>query len=506
MKERRRNVMEYVIGIDVGTTGTKALLLNEKGEILHRAYESYGLINPGPDQTEQDPMDWYRAVASVVGSCSHAAGDSSRIAAVSVSAQGGTVVLCDRAGNPLRNAISWLDRRAKAESEELCSAKEKDYYYLHTGWRVNQGYHLAEIKWLSRHEPELMKKTELFLSPLDYLNLALSGRAVSDYTNVAITNLENIRRKDWEETIFQDLGITREQLPVLEKAGTVIGRLTPQAAKDLQLEEGTLLVNGGYDQYCAACGLGAVNTGDVMLSTGTAWVLIGIADQLIFDQNSYIAPGLHVVPDLYGVMASLETGGVSLEWMRNNILSSGEKISYDELNRQAEDRGIGAQGLLFYPYFAGSTCPTWDPALRGSFLGLSLYHDRYDMTRAVMEGVVYEIDGILQSFDKAHMKPERIKMTGGAAKSSFWSQMIADITGIPVERYQEADSAAIGAGIIAAVGAGIFSDFQAAIDRFKQESSLIIPDQERYSQYRKIKERYWSGLKCLREFYKKGVD
>ena len=498
--------MEYFIGIDVGTTGTKALLFDAHGEILHRAYRSYPLMNPAPEQTEQNPMDWYQAVCLTVKECTTKLEEPSQVTALSISAQGGTLVLCDESGRPIRNAISWLDRRAKKESEELCQAKEEDYYYLHTGWRVNHGYHLAEIKWLVKHEPELIKQTRFFLSPLDFLNLKLSGEAVSDYTNVAITNLEDIRKRNWEKSIFDDLGIKEKQLPRLAPAGTVIGTLTKKAASELNLSERTLLINGGYDQYCAACGLGAVSKGDVMLSTGTAWVLIGITDQLVIDRNSYIAPGLHVVPNRYGVMASLETGGVSLEWIRNKILSIHSHIHYNEINRQAEARGEGANGLLFYPYFAGSTCPTWDSNLKSSFLGLTLYHDGYDMARAVMEGVVYAVDGILQAFEKAKIKSEKIKMTGGATKSPFWSQMISDITGIPVELYHEADSAAIGAGIIAAVGSKKFEDFSAAITAFKQDSHMLFPDEEKKRKYQVIKKRYWDGLQFLRGFYREEVE
>lgn len=495
--------MKYYIGIDVGTTGTKSMLIDESGSIIHTAYEGYEVVSEKPDYVEQNPDDWYKAVKHTVKSCSDCINDKSEIMALSVSAQGGTVVITDKNNKPLRPAISWLDKRAFEETEELDATKPDNYYYLKTGWRLERGYNLAEIKWISKHEPEVFKNAAKFLSTLDYINLKISGQAMTDYTNQAITNLEDINTKDWDESIFKDIGISREQLPDLKPAGTVIGKITKAASEEMGLSPNTILVNGGYDQYCATYGLGAVKPGDVMLSTGTAWVAIAVTDKLIFDTKSYISPGLHIIPNLYGIMASLETGGISLEWFKNKITSD---ESYKNIDVKAGEKNEGANGLIFYPHFSGSTCPTWSSKSKGTFLGLTLYHDRYDMARAIMEGVIFEINRIFEVLRSKGIEMKSIKLVGGASKSDLWTQLIADITQIPVERYSNADAAAIGACMIAAVGDGAFDSFEGACKSFKQESLMVYPNADKKEVYLKIYSQYKKGFDYLRNFYTDGND
>lgn len=494
--------MRYLIGIDVGTTGTKALLFTEAGRVVKTAYRGYGLQSVRPGYAEQEPSDWYRAVCCTVKECVNVLDSPSQVAALSISAQGGTMVAVDACGVPVQSAISWLDRRAKKEADELVRAKPENYFYRNTGWRLNDGYNLAQIQWMRVHKPELFEQTALFLSPLDYLNLCLTGKAVSDYTNEGITNMENLHSMDWDACVFDDLGLKRENLPRLEAAGTVIGRLKEDAAFDLGLTGETLVVNGGYDQYCAALGLGAIHEGDLMLSTGTAWVVIAVTDRLRFDTEAFISPCMHIVPGRFGVMASLETGGVSMDWFKDKVASDeGHKESYEKLNQMIQERAIGADGLLFYPHFAGTTCPYWSKDSRGAFLGLTLFHDRYHMARAVMEGVVFEVCEILDAYRGQGMAINTIKLVGGASKSRIWTQMIADISGVFVEVYGNADAAAIGAGIIAAKGAGCYNDFEQAAAAFCQEVSRVEPDTKAHCRYGKLRKEYYRGFTWLKAFY-----
>ena len=273
------------------------------------------------------------------------------------------------------------------------------------------------------------------------------------------------------------------------------------------LSAGTLVINGGYDQYCAALGLGAIEAGDLMLSTGTAWVLMAITDQMKFDTESYISPCRHIVPGRFGGMASLETGGVSLDWFKNKVAScSAYEESYEVINEEIEKRGPGADGVLFYPHFAGTTCPTWSKNSKGAFLGLTLYHDRYHMARAVMEGVVYEMCMIVDAYRKAGIEIKKIRLAGGASKSPVWTQMIADAVQVPVIVYENADAAAIGAGMIAAVGAGVCADFEEAAYKFQTSGEEISPDPERKEIYREQYIRYQEGFRKLRDFYDRGEE
>lgn len=494
--------MKYLIGIDVGTTGTKALLFDQERNILKRAYYSYKINNPKPGYAEQDPGEWYKAVVDTVSECVKNISDKEAVEAISISAQGGAMAPVDEKGNAVKEAVSWLDRRAKQEADELCQNKEVNYYYKNTGWRLNDGYNLAQILWMKRHEPKKFEQTAFFMSTLDYLNFHLTGKAVTDYTSMGITNLENIHTWTWDKSIFRDLQIMEKQLPYIRQAGTVVGTLTEKAAKEMGLTERTIVVNGGYDQYCAALGMGAIHKGDLMLSTGTAWVLMGITDELRFDEESYISPCRHIVPGVFGIMASLETGGVSLDWLRNKIIS-GEKDTekYEIINYEIERRRPGSEGILFYPHFAGTTCPTWSKKSKASFLGLTLFHDKYHMARSVMEGVVFEMDCILEAYKKAGISIDKIKLAGGASRSRVWTQMIADITQIPVEVYGNADAAAIGAGIIAAVGTGWYGEYEEACSAFSQEVINVLPNIGNAGLYKDTYRKYKQGFEYLKKFY-----
>lgn len=239
-----------------------------------------------------------------------------------------------------------------------------------------------------------------------------------------------------------------------------------------------------------------------MLSTGTAWVVIAVTDCLLFDEETFISPCMHIVPGRYGGMASLETGGVSLDWFKDKIAWGREtKETYEVLNREIEKRSIGADGLLFYPHFAGTTCPYWSKSSKGAFMGLTLFHDRYHMARAVMEGVVFELCEILDAYRKQGLELHTIKMVGGATKSRVWTQMIANISGLSVEVYGNADAAAIGAGILAAKGAGCYGDFSQAAKAFHQEVVRIEPEEQAFLQYQKLRGRYHSGFMHLKAFY-----
>lgn len=496
--------MKYLIGIDVGTTGTKTLLFDQEKNIIKRSYYSYKLNSPKPGYAEQNPEEWYKAVINTVLECVEDISEKETVEAISISAQGGAMAAVDVTGKAVKPAVSWLDRRAKLEAEKLCKNKEENYYYKKTGWRLNDGYNLAQILWMKTHEQDKYNQTALFMSTLDYLNFRLTGRAVADYTSMGITNLENIHTWTWDKSIFRDLQINEEQLPHICQAGTAVGMLTEKAAKEMGLTEKTIVVNGGYDQYCAALGVGAIHKGDLMLSTGTAWVLMGITDELKFDEKSYISPCRHIVPGVFGTMASLETGGVSLDWLRNRIIS-GEKYTeeYDIINREIEKRRPGADGILFYPHFAGTTCPTWSKNNKASFLGITLFHDKYHIARAVMEGVVFEMYGILKAYENAGINIGKIKLVGGASRSRIWTQMIADITQMPVEVYGNADAAAIGAGIIAAIGAGWYKSYEEACTAFSQDITHVLPNKENAELYKNIYEKYKQGFMYLKEFYDK---
>lgn len=502
-------MMKYLVGIDIGTTGAKTLVFNENGRRVGHAYRSYSVQNPKPDWVEQDPKVWWQALVSTVREAISALKDPEHVAALSISSQGGSLVTLDSDGNPLIPAISWMDRRAgQLELDALLNGKETNYHYTHTGWKLTNSFNLVQIKWLANHRTDIFMKAAHFLSTSDYINFRLTGKYVTDATSAGITNMEDIRLRDWDERAFADLGISRKQVARIRPSGEVIGCLTAEAADEMGLSMNTLVVNGGHDQYCGAIGSGAIQSGDLMLATGTAWVVLGTFRQMLFDNESYIAPCPHILPDKYGAMATVPTGGMSMEWFRKTFKSFGinDLESFAAIDDEAAAIAPGSEGLLFYPHFSGATCPSWNIQNRAAFLGIHLRHTRAHFARAVMEGVAYDVNEIIRSLERKGGKTKQILLIGGAAKSDLWSEIVANVTNLPVLRPRQTDAACMGAAMIAAVGARCVPDYNAAAERFCETPSAILPNDECIRTYEKAQERYLRGFSLLSKFYCEGED
>lgn len=499
--------MRYLIGVDIGTTGTKTVVFDEEGREIASAYRGYEVRSERADYAEQDAEDWWRALVETVREATAAVPDKREIAALSLSTQGGSLVAVDENGIPTQRAISWLDCRVgEDELAALRAGKEEDYHYLHTGWPLGGRYNLAQIKWLQNHRPEIYRKSRMFLSTSDYLYYHLTGRAVTDYTSAGITNLEDLRGRCWDAAGMADLGIDTGRLGELLPSGAPIGSLTCQAARTLGLPETVLAVNGGMDQYCGALGAGAVQQGDLMLATGTSWVLLGTYPDLVFDRGSYFAPCPHILPERYGLMATVPTGGISMEWFRRVFRTPPQagraaEEGFADIDRAAAEKPPGADGVLFYPHFSGSTCPTWSDANRAAFLGINLSHDRGHFARAVMEGVVFQMREIIDAMRENGGKTNRIHMIGGASKSALWRGIVADVTGLPVLSSRSPNAACTGAAMVAAVGAGILPDYREASRRFCETAAVIHPDEAAHALYESCFADYQAGFQYLRAFH-----
>jgi sugar (pentulose or hexulose) kinase len=500
--------MRYLIGADIGTTGTKTVVFTEEGRAIASAYRSYEVYSERADYAEQNAVDWWNALVETVREATKGIPEKREIAALSLSTQGGSLVAADGDGLPTCRAISWLDHRVgEEELVALRAGKEPDYHYLHTGWPLGGCYNLAQIKWLQNHQPEVYRKSRMFLSTSDYLHYHLTGRAVTDYTNAGITNLEDLRGRSWDEAGIRDLGIAPGQLGELRPSGMPIGGLTPRAAQALGLPETVLVVNGGMDQYCGALGAGAIHEGDLMLATGTSWVLLGTYPDLVFHRGSYFAPCHHILPGRYGLMATVPTGGISMEWFRRvfrtppQVYGSASEESFADIDRAAAEKPLGADGLLFYPHFSGSTCPTWSGTNRAAFLGVNLSHDRGYFARAVMEGVTFQMREIVDAMRASGGKTHLIRMIGGASRSALWRGIVADVTGLPVLPSRSPNSACAGAAMVAAVGAGILPDYETASRYFCEEVETILPDQRNHECYDRFFFDYQAGFRHLQAFH-----
>ena len=478
----------YLLGIDVGTTGTKSLLFCENGKLLGHAYRPYGLSTPKVGWSEQNPEDWWQAVKETVREVCTDPAIGKNVAAISLSLQGGTLAAVDAEGKPVRPAMVWNDARCTQEKEAfLKEVGPADYMYETTGWRLGTALLACEIRWMKDHEPENFEKTALFLSVPDYVSMKMTGIPAVDLSDAGINQLIDIRKGAYDEKLLAFAGVTEEKLPKLVRSGEVIGNLTAEAAEELGLSTDCVLVAGAHDQYAVALGAGACSAGDILIGSGTCWVVTAIGDEADFESG--LAQSVAAVPGKWGSLWSLSSGGVCLEWLRRNLAvgPNGEQLGFDVLNEEIAKRRAAEDGLYFFP-FAGQA-DSERRFTKGSFVGLDLSHDKFDMARAIMEGVAFQVVWKMESF-KTKPSGEGLKLAGGASKSEVWSRMVANIANLPVRVPEVADLACVGAAVLAGVGCGIFKDAAEGYSRLAVQEKVLQPDPEQAEKYAKLFEEY----------------
>ena len=442
-----------VMGLDIGTTCAKACVVEEGGRVLGVGGAGYGLLTRG-DAVEQRTEDWILGATKAAGQALAAAGEV-RVEGVSLSTQGGTTAAVDPEGCVLGPAWTWMDSRSLPEAREAEAALGGDYIYRATGFRVSPAMDLCKLRRM-RMEPAL-KGTAKYYTTLEIMNRWLTGNPVIDPTNASLRQLFSIDTGDWDDRLLAFAGVSRAELPEILPTGAQVGALGGEAAAALGLTPGVPVFNGALDQYCAALGAGAAHEGDLLLSAGTTWVLLAITEKPLFSK-SFIAPGRHPAGNLYGALASLTASGGALQWFRDNFIPE----DFAAMNREAEHRAARTENLFFLPWQAGANYPVWEPSARGVFAGLTLEHDRFDLARAIMEGVAFGVRRALEDFAENGVPIRQIRMLGGAAKSDLWTRMVAAAAGVPVVRLDQSEICALGAAAVAGVAAGIFPDYAAA--------------------------------------------
>lgn len=472
-----------VIGLDVGTTGTKAIVCDEKGKILGSGYKEYELICDRAGFVSQKAADWWDAAIYAVRHATENI-DRSQIVAISLSTQGASMLAADKYGNALSEVITWMDNRAVAECEELDRTVGSETIYKKCGWRLTPAGDAAKIMWLRANMRDVFDSAACFPSTVEYMNFHLCGRYVTDPTNAAIRQLFNIETGEWDSEILAAVGIGADRLPEVMPIGACVGNLTAEAADALALSHYVKVYNGAHDQYCAALGCGAVNTGDMLLATGTTWVVLGVCDRLLYTK-SHIAPGIHPAKGKFGAMASLVSAGSSLKWYKGIIDGN-----FAEMDAEAEKRAQSAKDLFFFPYLVGAGFPHNRPELHSSIFGLEVRHDKFDIARALMEGVAHETKLVLEEFSSQEMNIGTLMMTGGASRSRVWSEIVGYITGCDIYRMNEPETCSVGAAMIAFSGAGVFADYTECGRAMVRSEKLELPDKSMFEFYREKDARY----------------
>lgn len=484
---------KYVIGIDIGTTCTKAIVIDSQGNIAGQGSQGYELISSG-SIIEQRAEDWIGAAKSAICQATQEI-DKSCIQAISCSTQGGSTVAVREDGSFIGNAWTWMDRRSMQQVQMIEKVLGNEYVYRTTGSRISAALDAAKLS--NMKSDSVYQDAAIFLTTLEVINHWLTGNPVIDPSNAAMRQLLNIDKVDWDDNILSTIGVSREELPEILPAGSLVGTITDAVSAATGLPAGIPVYNGAHDQYCASIGAGAIQAGDMLLSAGTTWVLMGITEKPMYT-DSFIVPGRHPIDGLYGAIASLVGSGASMEWYRVNLMSA----DFDIMNEVVPQRTESTRDLFFFPYLNGAPYPVHNPNAKGIFAGITLEHDQFDMARALMEGVAFGVRRAVEDFSSNGSKIDSITMMGGASKSPVWMQMIASITGVPIKRLNCSDACAIGAAMIAACGAGFFGSYRSAADAIVSVEEVYKPIKEEQAYYNDKFEKFDRLWSCLSRYYK----
>lgn len=478
--------MAYLLGLDIGTSGAKALLCDAHGGAVVTATAEYPLSQPRPLWSEQDPADWWDGARAALREVLRRAGvGGAQVAALGLTGQMHGATFLDARDAVIRPALLWNDQRTAAECAEITARVGAARLIAIAGNPALTGFQAPKILWLRNHEPANYARVARVLLPKDYIRLRLTGQYVADASDAAGTLLLDLRARDWSDAILGALEIPRAWLPRVAEGPEVTGGLLPEVAAALGLPAGLPVVAGGGDNAAAAVGTGVVRGGVVSSSIGTSGVLFAHAEAIALDPQGRLHTFCHAVPGKYHLMAVTLSAGGSLQWLRNTLRGLGlPGLGYDDLAALAAGAPVGAEGLLFLPYLSGERTPHLDPLARGAFVGLTTRHTAAHLARAVMEGVVYSLRDGLEIMRGLGLPVGEIRATGGGGKSPLWRQLQADIYGAPVATLAAEEGPAYGAALLAGVGAGVFADVGDAVARCVAVAGRTEPDpaaQERHA-------------------------
>ncbi len=481
--------MKKIIGIDIGTTNIKGEIYGLDGNLIDTLSLPYKTYFERPDQAEQDANTWVELTIKILNNFFE---KHDGIKSVGLSTQGGTLVPVDEKIGPLRRAITWMDARGKSQKEKILDRISLEEIYRITGWRLQSILPLLQISWLKENENELFKRIHRFMFVSDYVQNKLCGRSYMDYSNASITMLFDIVKKQWSRRVMDAVGVRAEMFSPVTPSNIIVDLLKN---KDLHKNAaGVAMSNSAHDQYCAALGAGIITKGTVLLSAGTSWTIFLNTDEPFFN-DYYYSPGVHAIPDKYGLISVIPTGGTVYNWFFKNFFEDDKSrsIFLKGLFEEEQEFLKSKNDCIFIPTFNGVFGPYWSDKPKGSFIKLGFDTSRKSMFKAVLEGVAFQLLWILESFSKMGLNNDSIKLIGGAAKSRIQAQIIADITGknIFIPKDLKANYACKGAAIIGAVSTGLFKDFYSALEIFKEDYETIYPRQmdnsyyeNKYKQYR----------------------
>jgi len=468
--------MKLFLGLDVSTTGAKALLIDERGGVVSSATSPLTLSAPHPLWSEQDPRDWWSGISCSIREALKQAGmPGSAVIAIGLTGQMHGLVLLDERGEVLRPAILWNDQRTGTQCDEIRSRLGKEHLIQITGNDALTGFTAPKILWVKQNEPEIYARARHILLPKDYIRYRLTGDYAMDKADGSGTILFDLKIRNWSPEVLTALEIPANWLPPTYEGPEVTGFISALAAAETGLVQGTIVVGGSGDCAAQAVGVGAVLQGIISLTLGTSGVVFASTESPLIESEGRLHAFCHAVPNRWHFMGVMLSAAGSLQWYRDNLAPG---VNFDDLVNEASGIKAGSEGLFFLPYLTGERTPYPDPLVRAAWVGLTVRHTRAHMTRAVLEGVAFGIKDSFRLILQAGLGSiEQVRISGGGARSTLWRQILADVLGVELVTVNTTEGAAFGAALLAGVGAGFYENVPAACETTIQITGHTNPSQ-----------------------------
>ena len=484
--------MAYFLGIDASTTGVKALLIDEQGQVVGAATTELTLSTPQPLWSEQNPVDWWHGAVNSIQQVLNETGTSGdEVVAIGLTGQMHGLTLLDEAGEVLRPAILWNDQRTGAECDDIRARLGQENLIKITGNDALTGFTAPKILWVQKNEPEVFAKTKHILLPKDYIRFRLSGEYATDRAGAAGTLLLDIKTRDWSPEVLEALEIPTAWLPPTHEGPEITGYVSGAVAEMTGLKAGAPIVGGGGDQAAQAVGVGVVKPGIIALTLGTSGVVFAATAEPFIEPEGRLHAFCHAAPGRWHLMGVMLSAAGSLRWYRDTLAAG---VDYDTLLGPAAEVPPGSEGLLFLPYLTGERTHYPDPLARGAFAGLTVRHTQAHLTRAVLEGVAFGLRDSFELMKAAGLAQiSQVRVSGGGARSPLWRQILADVLNVELVTVNTTEGAAYGAALLAGVGAGVWPDVDTACQASIEVTGTTSPQPEPAAQY----ERYYAQYQQL---------
>jgi xylulokinase len=498
--------MAYLMGIDIGTTGVKTLIIDSSGNVLASATVEHPMYTPRPQWAEQDPEDWWQGTIQSIRQAIHESRiEAAQITGIGLTGQMHGMVMLDAQGEVLRRCIMWNDQRTAAQCEWIMNTIGRARFLELTLNPALPGFTAPKIIWTRDNEPDIYARAAHILLPKDYIRYRLTGVYATEVSDASGTVLLDVSARRWSDEVLRELDIPPSWMPECVESPTITGEVTPQVAELTGLPQGLPVVGGAGDQAASAVGSGIVEPGLVSVTMGTSGVVFAYTDRPNRDPEGRLHTFCHAVPGRWHVMGVILSAGGSFRWFRDALGMPERGVAalsgvdpYEILTAEAANAPAGCEGLIFLPYLTGERTPYPDPNARGTFFGLTLRHDKRHMVRSVLEGVAYSLRDSLELFRELGIPIRQVRAGGGGARSLVWRQILADVFGTELVTINVTESTAYGAALLAGVGAKVYTSVPeacAATVHIVDRTEPVAENQAKYNDYYPIYRSLYRALK-----------